>query len=60
MLCKLKLSFTTIGNIITYIHKNKISILMKMSNEEVDNVWDDLVNLPADPPEMRQMCVSCE
>lgn len=31
-----------------------------MSNEEVDNVWDDLVNLPADPPEMRQICFSCE
>lgn len=31
-----------------------------MSNEDVDNVWDDLVNLPADPPEMRQICFSCE
>lgn len=31
-----------------------------MSDEEVDNVWDDLVNLPADPPEMRQICFSCE
>lgn len=31
-----------------------------MSNEHIDNVWGDLVNLPADPPEMRQMCCSCE
>lgn len=31
-----------------------------MSNEEVNNVWDDLVNLPADPPKMRQICFSCE
>lgn len=31
-----------------------------MINEEVDNVWDDLINLPADPPEMRQICDSCE
>lgn len=31
-----------------------------MLNEEVDNVWGDFVNLPADPPEMRQICFSCE
>lgn len=31
-----------------------------MSNENVNNVWDDLVNLPADPPEMRQICLTCE
>lgn len=31
-----------------------------MSNENVNNVWDDFVNLPADPPEMRQICLSCE
>lgn len=31
-----------------------------MSNEDVNNAWGDLVNLPADPPEMRQICFSCE
>lgn len=31
-----------------------------MAYEKVENVWDDLVNLPADPPKMRQICVSCE
>ncbi|CAI6345470.1 unnamed protein product [Macrosiphum euphorbiae] len=31
-----------------------------MSTEEVDDVWDDFINLPADPPEMRQICFSCE
>ncbi|XP_050520266.1 tRNA-uridine aminocarboxypropyltransferase 2 [Daktulosphaira vitifoliae] len=30
------------------------------NNEEVDNVWDDMVNLPADPPEMRQLCTLCK
>lgn len=32
-------------------------IVIIMSNEEV---WDDFVNLPADPPKMRQICISCE
>lgn len=31
-----------------------------MAYEEVENVWGDFVNLPADPPKMRQICVSCE
>lgn len=40
--------------------KNKYNILVIMSNKEVDDVWDDFINLPADPPEMRQICFSCE
>lgn len=31
-----------------------------MPNEDIDNVWGDLVNILADPPEMRQICFSCE
>lgn len=51
---------SNIGNIITSIKSKKSNILVIMSNEEVDNVWDDFINLPADPPEMRQICFSCE
>lgn len=49
-----------IGTIKTSIKLNKYNILFIMSNKEVDDVWDDFINLPADPPEMRQICFSCK
>jgi len=52
--------YLNIGNITTNIKLNKSNILVIMSNEEVDNVWDDFINLPADPPKMRELCFSCE
>lgn len=31
---------------------------MQTGNEEV--VWDDLANIPADPPKMRNKCENCK
>lgn len=52
--------YLNIGTIKSSIKSNKYNILVIMSTEEVDDVWDDFINLPADPPEMRQICFSCE
>jgi len=52
--------YLIIGTIKTSIKLNISNILVIMSKEEVDEVWDDFINLPADPPEMRQICFSCE